>query len=346
MAILDVIKYEGANDTLVWKHPQEDFNNSSQLIVHETQEAMLYKDGRAVELYRPGRHTISTANLPFLTRMSTLITGGIVANHYEVYFINKAYIMNIDWGTSKPMQIQDPIWNVPFDITAYGQFSVRVSDSRIFLDKLIGTGKTFTRSSVENTFCGLLMTRIKDYISNVMVHGQRSFLEINSYLTTISESIKQNLSVVLGQYGLQIEEFVAESISVVKDDIYEQIRQSLANRGKQKIEGYSYDKERTFNTLDKQAENQGTSGTMMGAGVGIGAGIAGGQMMGGLMRNTMSAPIAQASSQTTVQPDDDFGRLKPNAALAFQCAQCGKTLQPGWNVCPYCSEPIQRGESS
>ena len=145
MAIIDVIKYEGGNNILVWKHPKEDFNTSAQLIVHESQEAIVFKDGRASDPYLAGKYTIETENIPGVLRLVGLVTGGISPNHYEIYYINKAYSMDIPWGTATPWTIQDPSLQIPFEMQAHGQFAVRVEDSKKLVLKLVGTMKRFTQ---------------------------------------------------------------------------------------------------------------------------------------------------------------------------------------------------------
>ena len=87
-----IIKYEGSNDVLVWKHPEEDFNTHSNLIVHESQEAILFKNGQALDLFGPGRHILSTENIPLLRRIINIPTNGETPFHCEVYFINKVDI--------------------------------------------------------------------------------------------------------------------------------------------------------------------------------------------------------------------------------------------------------------
>ena len=99
--IAKIIKYEGPNNVLVWKHPAEDFNTSSQLIVHESQEAILFKDGQALDLFKAGRHTLTTENIPLLRRIISIPTGGETPFHCEVYFINKTDILDVLWGTSQ-----------------------------------------------------------------------------------------------------------------------------------------------------------------------------------------------------------------------------------------------------
>lgn len=88
MSITEVIKYEGDNQTFIWKHPSEDFNTGSQLIVHESQEAIFFLNGQALDTFGPGRHELETQNLPLLSNVSKITTGGISPFHSEIYFIN------------------------------------------------------------------------------------------------------------------------------------------------------------------------------------------------------------------------------------------------------------------
>ena len=135
MAILSVIQYEGPNDVLVWKAPQEDFNTKSQLIVHESQEAIFFKDGQALDLFGAGRHTLNTQNIPLLGKLINLPFGGESPFHCEVFFINKAHSMDVRWGTGNRIPIQDPVYGVILPIGANGQFAVQVEDSRKLLVK-------------------------------------------------------------------------------------------------------------------------------------------------------------------------------------------------------------------
>ena len=99
MAIQEVIKYEGDNDILIYKHPAEDFNTLSQLIVHESQEAVFFSDGQALDSFKAGRYTLETKNIPLISKLRNLVTGGVSPFHTEAYFINLATMMDIPWGT-------------------------------------------------------------------------------------------------------------------------------------------------------------------------------------------------------------------------------------------------------
>lgn len=344
MAIIDVIKYEGGNDVLVWKHPKEDFNTSAQLIVHETQEAVVFKDGEALNTYKGGKYTIETENIPGIRRAVTLITGGVSPNHYEIFFINKAFSMNVYWGTASPLTIQDPVWKVPFKMRAHGQFTIRVDSSRMLLLKIVGTTKSFTQKTLTEYFHGLLMSKIKDYISNMMVQEELSFLEINSYLTNISESIKTKVATVFSNYGLVIEEFFVESINIEEDEVYQGIRKSLAKRAERKMEGYTYAEGRSFDVAQTQAGNEGTSGAVAGLGVGMGVGVGAGQAMGGMMNRAMQPMVNAMSSPISpqVQPsgsDSEFGILRPKTKAdisAVGCQVCNSPVPNGSSFCSQC----------
>ena len=105
MAIANVIQYEGDNTTFIWKHPCTDFNIGSQLIVHESQEALFFKNGEALDLFIAGRHTLKTQNIPLITNAyKKLILDGTTPFHCEVYFINKVEQMAIKWGTDSKVQ--------------------------------------------------------------------------------------------------------------------------------------------------------------------------------------------------------------------------------------------------
>lgn len=136
MQIADVIKYEGDNSTFVWKHPIEDFTTSTQLIVHESQEALFFLNGQALDLFGPGRHTLQAQNIPILNRIQRISTDGKTPFHCEVYFINMTEQMAIKWGTDSKVQYMEPTYKFPINIGASGEMSLRVEDPKRLLVKL------------------------------------------------------------------------------------------------------------------------------------------------------------------------------------------------------------------
>lgn len=350
MAIIDVIKYEGGNNVLVWKHPKEDFNTSAQLIVHESQEAIILKDGQMIGPYSAGKHTIETENIPGIRRLVGLVTGGISPNHYEVYFINKAYSMDIPWGTATPWTIQDPSLQIPFEMQAHGQFAVRVVDSKQLLSKLVGTTSSFTQRTLQDYFYGIMISRIKDYISNLIISEGLSHTEISSHLIDISEKVAPKLSDNLVKYGLSLEEFAVENISILKDDIYSDVREAMKNRAKWIIEGSDKQQEMAYDVAMAQAQNPGMAGQAAQVMTGIAAGAAIAPAVGRMAGQVMQ-PLANPSVSPTPQKDQfSMGTVKKREPAQepqkIKCAKCGADLDANSRFCNQCGTPVEQKEVS
>lgn len=304
MTLIDVIKYEGGNNVLVWKHPKEDFNTSAQLIVHESQEAVVFKDGIALGPYSAGKHTLETENIPGIRRLVGLVTGGVSPNHCEVYFINKAYALDVHWGTASEWKLQDPTLQVPFSMQARGQFAIRVADSKQFLLKLVGTTSSFTTMTLQNYFSDLMISRIKDCISNIILSEGLSHAEISSHLVSIGEKVTLLLSETFEKYGLSLEEFVVEGVSIKDSKISEAIEEAQKDRAVNIIKGITEQDKMAHDVALAQASNPGMSGQASQIMTGVAAGAAMAPVMGHMVRNVMQ-PTEQFG-QGTQQHRDQF----------------------------------------
>ena len=229
MKVFEVVKYQGANDTFVWKFPGEDFNTLSQLIVSESQEAVFFKDGKALDLFGPGRYTLHTQNIPLIRRVVNLPFNGESPFHCQVYFINKVVSMDVVWDTSSPIPIQDAIYKIILPVKASGQFGVRVADGKKLLVKLVGSISQFGQNELKKYFKGILLTNIKDYIAKQFVREKVSFLEIHSHLKDISDGIRQDLGQEFIQYGIELVHFTVHEITPPENDAsYIQLKKALA----------------------------------------------------------------------------------------------------------------------
>lgn len=236
MKIFDVIQYEGPNDVFVWKFPGEDFNTLSQLIVHESQEAIFFKDGQVLDMFGAGRYTLHTQNIPLIRRFVNLPFNGESPFHCEVYFINKVISMDVMWGTSSPIPIQDALYKIILPVRANGQFGVRVVDSKKLLIKLVGTIDRFDQITLNKYFKGILLTNIKDYIAKQFVQNQISFLEIHSHLKEIANGIKNDLAAEFIQYGIELVNFNINEITPPEDDpSYIQLKNALAKKAEMSV---------------------------------------------------------------------------------------------------------------
>ena len=216
MAIAEVIKYEGDNSTVVWKHPAEDFNTNSQLIVHESQEAVFFLNGQPMDLFGSGKYTLETQNIPLLNKIINIPTGGVSAFHCEVYFINKVEQMAIVWGTDSKIQYIDPQYGFPLSIGAGGEMSLRVSDSLKLLINLVGTEALLSRDKLVLYFRAFLMARVKTYIAQTIRKEKLNIFEIDEHLVDFSNEIKEILRKDFDEYGISLEKFFVTRI--VKPD--------------------------------------------------------------------------------------------------------------------------------
>lgn len=298
MAIVEVVKYNGSPDVFAWKYPSEELGTWTQLIVNESQEAILFKGGKALDVFQSGRHTLETANIPILNKIINLPFGGRSPFTAEVWYINKVNSLDIKWGTASPIQLQDPKYSVFIPVRAFGQFGIRIENSKQFLVKLVGTLSVFDKTNILKYFRGLYLTKVKDAISSYLVHKQISIMEINAYIEELSTYLQEKMQPVLEEYGIKLVNFYVNDISVPEDDTaVKKLKDALAKKAEMNIIGYNYQQERSFDTLEGAAKNPGTSGDLMGAGLGLGMGVTMGGAVGGqlveLQKRLMQMPKIQ-----------------------------------------------------
>lgn len=375
--IADVIKYEGDNTTFIWKHPCEDFNSLTQLIVHESQEAIFFMNGQALDLFGPGRYTLETENIPKIGKFLNRATGDKTPFHCEVYFINKTEQMSIKWGTDSKVQYIEPTYGFPISIGASGEMSLRADDSRKLLIKLVGTENFLVQQQLVSVFRAFLMTRVKTYIAQVMKANAINIFEIDEQLTSFSEELHRRLIPDFKDYGVSLERFFVTTI--VKPDgdrqyekfkelhfrqyadiaeaklrqqtdlIYAQteaqkvIIDSQAQATKRMQEGYTYAQERGFDVAEMVAHNEAVGQfTNMGVGLGTMAGVGGavGGVVGGAVNQAMNA--ATAGDMQRGEPGTGMPPEPPVSVDGLKCPQCGTSVSPNAKFCPECGGKLER----
>lgn len=224
--IVDVIKYEGDNSTFIWKHPAEDFNIMSQLIVHESQQAVFFLNGEALDVFGPGRHTLETQNLPLVGKALNRLTGDQSPFHCEVYFINQTVQMAVKWGTDSKVRYVDPEYGIPMEIGASGEMNLKVSDGLKLLIKLVGTmkgiawgenGTQFTQS-LQNSFRPLISMAVKTNLSASIKEKNIPILEVDEHLDELGDVLKEKILPGFEEYGLTIPQFYLTTVVLPEDD--------------------------------------------------------------------------------------------------------------------------------
>lgn len=378
MKIFDVIKYEGDNSTFVWKHPCEDFNCLSQLIVHENQEAVFFMNGQALDLFGPGRYTLKTQNIPIIGKILNLATGGLNPFHCEIYFINKSEQMAIKWGTDSRIQFIEPTYKFPLSIGASGEMSLQVKDSKKLLVKLVGTESSLSQQNLVTYFRSFLMTKVKTYMAQIVKSESINIFEIDEKLNQFSIEIKKLLLPDFEDYGITLKKFLVNRVMKPDGEMqYEKFKElhfrqyadiaeakikqqteiinaeteaqkkvidSKAKATKRLQEGYTYQQEKGFNVAEKIAENEAVGEfNNMGIGIGTMAGVGGavGNMIGGMMTETVK------STTTTQSNNKQTGNFCENCGAQIHeeaefCEECGAKVVKSSEVCTNCGYKFER----
>ncbi len=275
MAVIDLVKWDGSPSLLAWKFPSEELSTWTQLVVNETQEAFLVRGGVYDGPFGAGRHTLSTENLPVLRKLIGMPFGGRSPFTAEAWFVNKVTNLDIKWGTPDPIQLQDPRYQVMVPVRAFGQYGIRVAESKRFLLKLVGTLPGFDVTTMADYFKGVFTTKIKTEIAASIISAGISVLEITTRLEDLSAMLRKALAPEMAEYGLELTQFNIHSINVPEEDpAVQALKAALARKAEMNIMGFTWQQERSFDVLQTAAGNEGTAGGVMGAGLGLGMGVA------------------------------------------------------------------------
>lgn len=361
MKIFDVIKYEGDNNTIIWKHYKEDFNFGSQLIVHESQEAIFFVDGKALDSFEAGKYTLETDNLPILSKTLNLATDGETQFHCEIYFINKVEHLAIKWGTDSKIEFIEPQYKFPISIGANGEMSITISNPRKLLLKLVGTENFLSKDRLISYFKSFLIIHLKSYLSKYIRENSINIFEIDEKLEIISNDIQELLKVDFDEYGVDLKHFfITNVVKPEEDDQFNkfkelyfrqysdvaeaQLRQKveiinqetekkkmiIESEGlatKRMNEGYSYQQERSFDVAEKIAQNEG-AGNFSSAGIGMGIMTS----IGNSVNNTFGTAMNTINTTGNKYCENCGSSIENNQQF---CDNCGSNLHNECN-CNYC----------
>lgn len=318
MAIIDVVKCDMQEGELCYKFPSDNLRIGTQLVVYPSQTAFFVKGGAVCDEFTSGTYTIKTENIPLISKVINIPFGGETPFKADVWFINQIAKLDMPWGTPQPIQIEDPKYHIIVPLRSHGQYGMKVSNPRTFLNTLVGNLSSFTADKIDQYFKGRLITSLNALIAQQVVKQNISILDINSQLTDLSDICQKQLNERFEQYGISIMEFSIMSISFPQDDpSVVKLKEAKDLAAKISITGRDiYQMDRSFDVLEKAAANEGTGGGMaaMGAGLGVGYG------MGSIMGNMASSVINTSPNTPPPIPNRTFhiainGTQIPNQTL-------------------------------
>jgi len=301
MAIVDVVKWDMTDGEYCYKYPSDDLRVGTQLIVYSSQTAFFMKGGAICDELEAGTYTLESANLPILNNIINIPFGNQSPFKADVWFINRLSKLDIQWGTPQPIQLEDPKYKIIVPIRAYGQYGLKVTNPRLFLESLIGNMIFFTSDKIDQYFKGRIISILNTLLAKAIVYEGVSVLDINTRLVDMSENCNQQLNDKVKKYGIEIIEFAIASINIPQDDeSVKRLKKAKDLAARINITGRDiYQMERSFDVLDKAASNEGAGGQMVGLGAGLGAGFGVGSAVGnitGQSLNTAPPSIEQGKT--------------------------------------------------
>ena len=343
MAVIDCIQWDCQRDNVfAWKYPKKNLTTMTQLLVTESQEAVFFSKGQLAGKFGPGKHTLSSENIPIIYTMFGLPFGGQNPFTAEVYFVNKTSRLSTSWSTS-PMRYLDPGYQSMIPLTAKGSVGFVVDNAEKFLVKLVGTLGEFNDSHMLKQCQGLLDTNIKSKLCTHMGQLNLGILNVSQSLADLTELIKYDLNVFWADYGIKLVDFYISSIDLDESTAEgRKIAQALSDRTAQNIAGYTWQQKQAFGTVNNVfgQGDLGSMGALMMMGlVGGGGGGFGGGMGAGMMQPTDTRYMGTVSDNQNAAQQSQQGTGQSNGPVRMIfCDKCGKKFPITSKFCPNCGD--------
>ncbi len=320
---IDVIQWtESEEGVLSWQYPMRDqeIQNGGQLTVRESQMAIFVNEGRVADVFGPGLYTLNTRTLPLLTNLMNWDKAFQSPFKSDVYFFSTRLQVNQRWGTSNPVTIRDKDFGA-VRLRAFGIYSYRVGDPRVFYTRVSGTRDVYRVEDIE----GQLRNTIVGRISDAFAQSQIPFLDMAANQMELSKQIATQLRPIFAELGLMLDSFVVENLSL-PDELQKLLDQRIGRAMVGDMNKYT--QFQVAQSLPIAAANEG--GGAAGMGVGLGAGMTMAQQM------MQANQAAQQQAQRPPQPAPPAqGAASPGGETKF-CVNCGHQIARTAKFCPEC----------
>ena len=299
MAMIDVVKWDDPGNAIAWRFPSSNLKLGTQLIVKPGQVAFFVYKGRICDEVTEGHATLNSGNIPILGSLLNLPFGGETPFQAEVWFINRLANFDSKWGTSSPVQIEDPRYGVILPVRAFGQFAFRISDARTFLEIVLGTAPEMIDHQIGQFFRGKIVSTAVTQIGS-MLNEQISFVNMSAHLDYLSQEARKKVDEEMRKYGVSLDSFFFESINVPEDDpSYIKLRQIKEKSAELNVIGRDiYQLDKSMEVLNSAAQNEGLSSVLMQSGLGAGMGL----MMGAQIGQQAGSMATQLASSSPLTP--------------------------------------------
>lgn len=317
---IDVVEWtDNTGDEIVYRFHSDEIRLGGQCVVRESQSAIFFRDGKALDVLGPGRHTLETQNIPLLAALINLPFGGRSPFKAEVYFVNRKVFTELKWGTREPVWFRDSEFEM-VQLRAFGTFSIQITEPQVFVNTIVGTEGRFTTDEVGSFLRSIIVARLNDLLGE----NVDTILNLPQLYDELSGAVKGRVADDFAQYGIASRDFLIESITPP-----EEIQEAMRERASMQAVGDmdKYMKFKAASAMEDAAQQSGGGGAM---GMGLGAGM--GMMIPGMMQQAMSQqPNAAPAAGPAAAP----------AATGTPCPKCNAALPAGAKFCMECGEKIE-----
>jgi membrane protease subunit (stomatin/prohibitin family) len=319
---IDVIDWvEPEEGILAYRYPMQDreIQNSGKLTVRDSQMAIFVNEGRVADAFNAGLYTLNTQTLPILTYIMNWDKAFQSPFKSDVYFFSTRIQTNQHWGTQNPISIRDKEFGA-VRVRGFGIYSYHLSDAKTFYSKISGTRDIYRVADLEGQLRNTIVARMTD----AFAASQVPFLDMAANQAALGEKISEHLKPSFVEYGLMLDGFVVENLSLP-----EELQKVLDERISMNMLGDMgrYTQYQVAQSIPIAAANEG--GGSVGVGAGLGAGVAMGQaMMDAIKKGTSPGPTGGSGAPPTAA-----------AADTKFCLECGKPIPRVSKFCPECGKP-------
>jgi membrane protease subunit (stomatin/prohibitin family) len=339
MATIDLVRWSPQGRDTIYAHRFEETNLSTftQLVVQESQEAVLFSKGQIAGKFGPGKHTLNTENLPVIRNLFGIPFGGKNPFTAEVWFVNKLQPYNIDWAIDK-MAIHDADYNTQLPLTANGRYGLKITDAEKFLIKIVGTRKEFTQDDLTDQFFGEFSTKTKSTILQYMLKHRIGYKQISAYLDSISDYLKSTMLPFWENLGLELTKFYITSIEIDSSTADgKRVLEAISQQSAMSITGRTWQQEQMFGVANNAVDGLGNgNGGLIGGLLAMNMmGGMGGGTGAGMIQPQYNQPafggINQGSQEQPVQPIQNIREV--------YCSNCSRKFSNTHRFCPHCGDP-------
>ena len=348
--LLKVIEWEDSSkDVLVYRYPltdRDEIMNSSTLVVRPSQVALFIHKGEIADIFAPGTYKLSTENIPIITRLLALPTGGDSPIKAEIYYINTKQFASNKWGTQNPIMMRDADFG-NIRLRGFGIYSFKVDDAKLFMKEMFGTNQVYKLSDV----CEYLKPLVVEGVTDAIAESKISALDLAANYKEFGQTVVECAQPQFEKIGLKMTNCIIENLSLP-----EEVEKALDERTKLGVledKMGTYTQMKAANAMEEAAKNT-SGGNMAGLGIGLGAGSAIGNMFANNLNTTNVPKVenkAKESSAKASKKCSNCGEEIPESAKfcpvcgakqeAKFCADCGQKLEAGAKFCPNCGKKVE-----